>query len=674
MIPPLLMGVKPGMSVLDLCAAPGSKSAQLMELIHAGEEDAMRQVAQDVKDGTAKPEPMGPEGLNDDGRTTGLLVSNDSDYKRAHMLIHQMKRLNSPNLIVTNHDATMYPSIRLPPPPGAGANPPKRYLKFDRILADVPCTGDGTARKNYLLWKDWTPASVLNLHAIQIRILVRALQMLKVGGRVVYSTCSMNPTEDEAVIASAIDRCGGSDHVRIVDCSNELPGLKRASGLKSWKVMDREGRIWNSWEQVEEHRQQMGSSGLAKLSETMFPPVNDLPLERCVRIFPHMQDTGGFFITVLEKQSEIRPKQENPTKSVPKSFVAALSEELDSKKNESGQPLEKLDALDDLVEPNQEAQETADKTATVAEASHGSSYAATFDPSSQTLPTKRDADNLDDEHLTKRTKVEDGTNAAVGDRPVHPPPAAQETGHFDTSSATSTPAPPAPQPAPAEPQPPVKRKPGQPSEEPFKYLAPDHEELGPIFDFYETSERFPRDRLMVRNAQAQPLRTIYYTSPLARDILVSNEGQGIKFVHCGVRMFVKQDAQRDHVCRWRIQAEGLRLLEPWLGQARSVTLTHKETLRKLLSEMFPRVNDGGWMELGEIGERVRDIPMGCSILRVEPDEAEGAFRYFPHFVYGLACTNAIHQRTNGVPPLAVAVLAQPHASKRGAPGHAPQAV
>jgi multisite-specific tRNA:(cytosine-C5)-methyltransferase len=53
--------------------------------------------AKQVKEGTAGPEPLGPEGLNDDGRTTGLLIANDSDYKRAHMFIHQMKRLTTQN-------------------------------------------------------------------------------------------------------------------------------------------------------------------------------------------------------------------------------------------------------------------------------------------------------------------------------------------------------------------------------------------------------------------------------------------------------------------------------------------------------------------------------------------------------------------------------------------------
>jgi multisite-specific tRNA:(cytosine-C5)-methyltransferase len=630
MIPPLLIDVRPGMTVLDMCAAPGSKSAQLMELLHAGEEDAMRQVAKQVKEGTAGPEPMGPEGLDDDGRTTGLLIANDSDFKRAHMLVHQMKRLSSPNLIVTNHDATMYPSIRLPPLPEQDGKPQKnRYLKFDRILADVPCTGDGTARKNISVWREWGPANALGLHATQVRILVRALQMLKVGGRVVYSTCSMNPVENEAVVASAINRCGGSANVEILDCSNELPGLKRAAGVRTWKVMDREGRMYNSWKEVEEQREREGINGLGRIGEGMFPPTGenaDLPLERCIRVYPHLQDTGGFFITVLEKKSEIRAKPEDSSKVIPKASIAALTEELDFKqKHGNARPLEKLDALDDLVAPDKEAQLEMDKSASVAEATHQVPYFAT----NQISPAKRDAEDMaedmEDEVPSKKTKVEDGTEVVLGDRPIHrPPPEAEDP---DVSESTPAPLPtetPQPESTETKPQPPQKRKPGQPIEEPFKYLDPNNEEIDPIFKFYEISERFPRDRFMVRNAQATPTRTIYYTSALARDILMANEGHGMKFVHCGVKMFVKQDAQRPNVCRWRIQTDGLRILEPWVGPGRAVVLTKKETLRKLLVEMFPKVADDGWKDLGEIGERVRDIEMGCSILYVQPEEN---FRY-----------------------------------------------
>ncbi|KAL9098186.1 MAG: hypothetical protein Q9187_009712, partial [Circinaria calcarea] len=203
MIPPLLMDIKPGMTVLDLCAAPGSKSAQLIEMVHGGEEERARRVVSDMANGLNRSE---SENYGDDGRSTGLLIANDVDYKRAHMLVHQMKRLSSPNTIVTNHDATIYPSIKLPSEPSPSGKPiPNRYLKFDRILADVPCSGDGTARKNVEIWRNWTPSNGLGLHMTQVRILVRALQMLKVGGRVVYSTCSMNPVEDEAVLATAIE-------------------------------------------------------------------------------------------------------------------------------------------------------------------------------------------------------------------------------------------------------------------------------------------------------------------------------------------------------------------------------------------------------------------------------------------------------------------------------------
>ncbi|RAH68620.1 tRNA (cytosine-C5-)-methyltransferase [Aspergillus aculeatinus CBS 121060] len=621
MIPPLLMDLKPGMTVLDMCAAPGSKSAQLMEMVHTGEEDAMRQVTQQVAEGTAGEEPIGPEGLNDDGRTTGLLIANDADYKRAHMLIHQMKRLSSPNLIVTNHDATLFPSIKLPSEPSVNGKPGKaRYLKFDRILADVPCTGDGTARKNWGVWKDWNANNALGLHATQVRILVRALQMLKVGGRVVYSTCSMNPIENEAVIASALSRCG-SANVRIVDCSKELPELKRAPGLRNWKVMDREGRFYDSWKEVEERKEKEGISGLGRIAEGMFPPTEDLPLERCLRIYPHMQDTGGFFIVVLEKLSEIRAKPEDSSKVIPKASVAALAEELDFKQKQgNGQPLEKIDALDDLVAHDKEADLEAQKNATVAEATHQLPYSATSEP----VPVKRDAESIEDELPAKRTKLENGAEVIIGDRPIHTPAQPAVT-DIETSDATPAPAETTQASTQSKPQLPQKRKNGQPVEEPFKYLDPNHAELDPIYEFYQISKRFPRDRFMVRNAEALPTRTIYYTSALARDILSSNEGAGMKFVHCGVKMFVKQDVQREGVCRWRVQTDGLRMLEPWLGPARAVTLTQKETLRSLLVEMFPKVDQDGWKNLGEIGERVRDIPMGCSILYIRPTPGQEGF-------------------------------------------------
>jgi multisite-specific tRNA:(cytosine-C5)-methyltransferase len=105
-----------------------------------------------------------------------------------------------------------------------------------------------------------------------------------------------------------------------------------------------------------------------------------------------------------------------------------------------------------------------------------------------------------------------------------------------------------------------EKKKTQTLEEHFKYLTPDHEVLQNIFTSYDIDERFPHDRFLVRNADGIPAKKIYYTTALSKEILTENENKGIKFVHAGVTMFVKQEAQSTEVCRWRIQTEGLQII------------------------------------------------------------------------------------------------------------------
>lgn len=616
MIPPLLMDVKPGMVVLDLCAAPGSKSAQIMEMIHAEEEERMEVIAnkrQSDGDGATK---TGEDGdvnmpklfpgdvqqgtVDDDGRSTGLLIANDSDYKRAHLLIHQMKRLNSPNLIVTNHDATMYPSIKLPSQQKPDAKlVGNRYLKFDRILADVPCSGDGTLRKNVNVWKDWNPANALGLHATQARILVRALQMLKVGGRVVYSTCSMNPVENESVIASVIDRCGGSGKVEIVDCSDQLPTLKRSPGLTTWSVIDKQGSIWNSWREFEEE-----NTMPSRVVDSMFPPAGQdegVDLRRCMRVYPHQQDTGAFFITVLEKKTEIKARPANVKKH---ESTSAAAMPMERERNGDREQVGNGGPLDKPSETHSQLQEQ--------EMPAPSDGAAT-------LSSKRKAGQLEDEPIAKRVRGSDET-AGYKEEPTDV--SSPSTVMSATIHGEATPA----KPAESASQPPQKKyKSGQPIEEPFKYIDPNLEEVQSIFNFYGISPQFPRDRFMVRNAEGRLAKTIYYTSVLGREILTENEGSGMKFVHCGIKMFVKQDVQRPGVCPWRIQTDGLQILASWVGSHKVVTIHQRETLRRLLIEMFPKVSDGEWRELGEIGEWARDADQGCCVLRVEPSGRQDGF-------------------------------------------------
>lgn len=591
MIPPLLMDLKPHHTVLDLCAAPGSKSAQLIEMIHAGEEERSREVARNTAQGLARPE---GEAFVDDGRSTGLLIANDVDYRRAHMLVHQIKRLSSPNIIVTNHDATVFPSIRVAPVLSAdGKLVQNKYLKFDRILADVPCSGDGTVRKNMEIWKNWTPSNGLGLHSTQVRILIRALQMLKVGGRVVYSTCSMNPVEDEAVLAEAISRCGGPDLVEMLETKDYLPGLKRYPGLKEWTITDKAGRVWNNWAEVTKHKEDFGEDdALLRLSESLFPPKSELPLDRAMRIYPHLQDTGAFFIAILEKRSEIKAKPEEKLAAVQRSTNAEAS-------HSNGTSLE-LEAPvnlqnNEIGSSNTEASAIKRKR---------------VDDEATSTPLKR----------VKSQEALDSHAETVGQIEQSVPEMKTEDGSFQISNGHKPVAEPS---RPAPPQAQKRRNRDQPFEEPFKYLDPSIPELDQITKFYNLSSRFPRDRFMVRNPDGTASKNMYYTNALAKEILRENEGKGLKFVHAGLKMFVKQDAPSPEVCPWRIQTDGLRLLETWVGPERIITLHKKETLRKLLIEMFPRFHGEEYKNLGEVGEQVLKLKMGCCVLIVEPSEDEG---------------------------------------------------
>ncbi|KZT34790.1 S-adenosyl-L-methionine-dependent methyltransferase, partial [Sistotremastrum suecicum HHB10207 ss-3] len=286
MIPPLFLDVQPDDIVPDMCAAPGSKTAQLLESLHIS---------------SAHP--------------PGLLVSNDSDSKRCHLLIHQSARLPSPSLIVTNLDASSFPNIQIergltphikPTGPGRPAGE-LATLQFSKILCDVPCSGDGTLRKNLGIWKSWNTGNANGLHGLQLRILERAMRMLAPGGRIVYSTCSLNPVENEAVIASALNSTRGFE---LVDVSTQLPSLKRRAGLSAWYPQassfsdssDLQAETsYSEWKTKNTSRNKRDI-----LLPSMFAPDNasSLNLERCMRFLPHLQDTGGFFVAVLQHSNE----------------------------------------------------------------------------------------------------------------------------------------------------------------------------------------------------------------------------------------------------------------------------------------------------------------------------------------------------------------------------------
>ena len=240
MLPPLLLRARPGHRILDMCAAPGSKTAQLVDMLAAQPSSADRCV----------------------------LVANDVDRQRCWMLVHQLKRFACPFLVVTNYEAASIPLRAFP-------------HRFDRVLCDVPCSGDGTLRKSPDVWHKWSVKNGNGLHALQVRIALRGMALLVDDGTglMTYSTCSLNPVENEAVVAELL-RQMGADGAELVDVSEQLPALRRRRGLRHWAPSRDEP---------------------ASLQPPSSAEQQWMHLERCVRVMPHDQNTGGFFVAVLRR-------------------------------------------------------------------------------------------------------------------------------------------------------------------------------------------------------------------------------------------------------------------------------------------------------------------------------------------------------------------------------------
>ena len=240
MIPAIALDAKPGELVLDMCASPGSKTTQIAE--HLG------------------------------GK--GIVMANEIANSRINTLVANTKRHGSITPMITHHDGRFIPKV------------PKNG--FDKILVDAPCTGSATTRKNPDVWKKWLPSGGRSLHKLQLELLVKAINLTKPGGRIVYSTCSLDPVENEAVISEILRLDNGVSLTSVSDILVNLPGR---SGMTDWPQIDDSGRISKSLECVD---------------SMLAPTKNSIKkeLSKCLRIWNDDVEAGGFFVAVLEKSKD----------------------------------------------------------------------------------------------------------------------------------------------------------------------------------------------------------------------------------------------------------------------------------------------------------------------------------------------------------------------------------
>ena len=197
MAPVELLDVAPGDRVLDLCAAPGGKSTQIAAKL----------------------------------ARKGFLLCNEIHPARAKILSENVERMGIVNACVTNetpaHLAEVFPEY------------------FDKILVDAPCSGEGMFRKNEAACDEWSPENVQLCGERQDEILDCAARMLCPGGRLVYSTCTFAPVENECSISRFLER---HPEFCVLSIEKEALGLAGGDGRPEWadnnEVLKETLRLW----------------------------------------------------------------------------------------------------------------------------------------------------------------------------------------------------------------------------------------------------------------------------------------------------------------------------------------------------------------------------------------------------------------------------------------------
>ena len=220
MAPAAYLDAQPGEKILDLCAAPGGKSTQIAAAM-CGE---------------------------------GLLISNEIHPARAKILSENIERMGIRNAMVTNES------------PQSLAKVFEAY--FDRIMVDAPCSGEGMFRKNADACDEWSPENVTLCAERQAEILECAASMLRPGGRMVYSTCTFAPEENEGTISQFLAK---HPEFEIADVMH-YPQM--SSGVAAWTSDPQPG------------------------------------LERTIRLFPHHVDGEGHYLAVLMKAGSVSENYE----------------------------------------------------------------------------------------------------------------------------------------------------------------------------------------------------------------------------------------------------------------------------------------------------------------------------------------------------------------------------
>lgn len=210
MVPPLCLEIEKDQKILDMCASPGSKTTQIGQY----------------------------------QENTGLLISNDVKGSRLSCLGLNTNRMGLHNNVITLQEGRRFDQANY----------------YDRVLCDAPCSGTGTIRKSLKTLRIWNPGMVRRIAQIQKKLIETAFNCLKPGGIMVYSTCSLEPEENEAVVHFLLNLYENAQTLPI-----DLP-MKSTPAFTSWEEIEFKDGVKNS-----------------------------------LRVHPYDNDTDGFFVCKIKK-------------------------------------------------------------------------------------------------------------------------------------------------------------------------------------------------------------------------------------------------------------------------------------------------------------------------------------------------------------------------------------
>ncbi len=214
MLPAIILNPNKNDRVLDIAAAPGSKTTLISQLMD----------------------------------NEGIIVANDPDFQRVKALSMNIQRMGSTNIVITNRDGL------------------KINDSFSKILVDAPCSGTGTIRKSLKTIQMWNPNMIKRLSKLQKKLIEHAFNMLDEGGVLVYSTCTLEPEEDEGVVNFLINKY---ENAELENLRNLNLNIKSSEPIVGFEGKEFDSRV-----------------------------------RKCLRIWPQDNNTDGFFVARIKKSSQ----------------------------------------------------------------------------------------------------------------------------------------------------------------------------------------------------------------------------------------------------------------------------------------------------------------------------------------------------------------------------------